>query len=285
MAVHKDKRRSVLVTGCSSGIGKALVDELRIQGLRVFAGSRSVDSLSGVVGVEPLELDPASPESIAKARDEVSRRTGGKLDILINNAGQWLESPAIETDLKAIKAMFDVNLFGVMEMNRQFSPLLIAAKGVIVNHGSMVRAMPHPMTAAYNASKAALSQYSNTLRLELEPLDVRVVELVTGRVSSSLISIPTLPESSIYKPLEPALVKRAREAETVQAPAVFAKRVVKSLLVANPAREIYKGTMASISWFLESYGPKWIYDPIMRTMTGLKQHRGELAKRASHIEA
>jgi 1-acylglycerone phosphate reductase len=80
----------------------------------------------------------------------------------------------------------------------------------------MVRSMPHPMTAAYNASKAALSQYSNTLRLELEPFDVRVVELVTGRVGSPLIAIPQLPESSIYKPLEPALVKRAKEAGTIQ---------------------------------------------------------------------
>lgn len=68
------------------------------------------------------------------------------------------------------------------------------------------------MTAAYNASKAAVAQYSNTLRLELEPMNVKVVELVTGRVSSSLITVATLPELSIYKPLEPALVKRAKEA-------------------------------------------------------------------------
>ena len=72
--------------------------------------------------------------------------------------------------------------------------------------------MPHPMTAAYNASKAALSQYSNTLRLELEPLGILVVELITGRVSTNLIGIPTLDDSSIYKPLEAALQKRAKEA-------------------------------------------------------------------------
>ncbi len=80
--------------------------------------------------------------------------------------------------------------------------------------------MPHPVTAAYNASKAAVSQYSNTLRLELEPLDVKVVELVTGRVASGLISVPTLSESSIYKPLEATLQSRAREAGQLLPPPV-----------------------------------------------------------------
>jgi 1-acylglycerone phosphate reductase len=78
----------------------------------------------------------------------------------------------------------------------------------------MVRTMPHPMTAAYNASKAAVSQYSNTLRLELEPMGVKVIELVTGRVKSNLVTVPTLDSASIYKPIEANLQKRAKEAGT-----------------------------------------------------------------------
>jgi 1-acylglycerone phosphate reductase len=76
----------------------------------------------------------------------------------------------------------------------------------------MTQDMPHPFTSAYNASKAALAQYSNTLRLELEPMNITVIELVTGRVSTGLISTPTLSDTSIYKPLEPALHSRAKEA-------------------------------------------------------------------------
>jgi 1-acylglycerone phosphate reductase len=101
-----------------------------------------------------------------------------------------------------------------MQMVNEFFPLLVATKGTIVNHGSMVRSLPHPFTSAYNASKAALSQYSNTLRLELEPLDVKVVELVSGRIATGLITVPTLAEASIYKPLEQILQSRAREAGT-----------------------------------------------------------------------
>jgi 1-acylglycerone phosphate reductase len=76
----------------------------------------------------------------------------------------------------------------------------------------MTSVMPHPFTAAYNASKAAVSQYSNTLRLELEPLGVKVIELVSGRVKTGLITVPTLDSTSIYKDLEPTLQKRAKEA-------------------------------------------------------------------------
>lgn len=95
----------------------------------------------------------------------------------------------------------------------------------------MTKYMPHPMTASYNASKAALSQYSNTLRLELEPVNVRVIELVTGRVSTKLISLPSLNDTSIYKPLEPALQSRAKEAGTK--PPFFHTEMVHARLTSN----------------------------------------------------
>jgi 1-acylglycerone phosphate reductase len=123
-----------------------------------------------------------------------------------------LEKPAIETSLDSAKAIFDINFFAVMEMNNAFLPLLLPTKGVIVNHGSRVHSLAHPFTAAYNASKAAVSQYSNTLRIELEPLGVRVVELVSGRVATGLITVPEISEESVYKPLEETLKARAREA-------------------------------------------------------------------------
>jgi 1-acylglycerone phosphate reductase len=149
-----------------------------------------------------------------------------------------------------VKALFDINVFAVMAMINDFIPLLIAAKGggTIVNHGSMVRSLPHPFTAAYNASKSAVSQYSHTLRIELEPLGVKVIELVSGRVATGLITVPTLDESSIYKPLEPILQKRAREAETQQKAEVFAKAAAKSILEKPGNIEVFKGSIATIAW-------------------------------------
>lgn len=93
----------------------------------------------------------------------------------------------------------------------------------------MTKTMPHPMTAAYNASKAALSQYSNIIRLELEPVNIKVIDLVTGRAGTKLIGLPTLKDMSIYKPSEPALKNRAKEAGTKP----FSPRTVHVRLTRN----------------------------------------------------
>jgi 1-acylglycerone phosphate reductase len=145
-----------------------------------------------------------------------------------------------------------------MSLINEFIPLLISTKGIIVNHGSMVRSLPHPFTAAYNASKAAVAQYSNTLRLELEPLGVKVVELVSGRVATGLITVPIMPETSIYKPLEQVLQRRAREAESQQKAEIFARTVVKSILETPGKFEVFKGNFASTAWFISSFAPKWM---------------------------
>ncbi|TAQ91355.1 hypothetical protein B7494_g342 [Chlorociboria aeruginascens] len=262
-----NKPKSVLITGCSSGIGNALALEFFSKGLRVFSASRSIESMRSLaeVGIETIQLDPTSSESIRLARDEIAKKTGGTLDILVNNAGQWLEYPAIETELDLIKAMFDVNVFAVMEMVKQFS---------------MVRNMPYPMTAAYNASEAAVAQYSNTLRLELEPMGVRVIELVTGQVATGLIVAPTLGDTSIYKSLQSVLQNRAKGTETAQKPDVFARAVVKNILSTSPSREIYKGNLATVSWILSTFGPSWAFDPLMRSITGLGKFKSEISARA-----
>ncbi|KAF2674154.1 NAD(P)-binding protein [Microthyrium microscopicum] len=280
-----NKGKTILITGCSTGIGKALAIEFHNKGHRVFAASRTVSSLKSLaeIGIEIIQLDPTNADSIYNARSEISKQTDGKLDILINNAGQWIESPAIEVDLDRVKDMFDVNVFAVMEMNKQFIPLLIAAKGTIVNHGSILRNMPHPMTAAYNASKAALAQYSTTLRLELAPLDVKVVELVTGRVATGLVTLPTLANTSIYKPLEPAVQKRAREAETMQPTNVFAKAVVKDIL-SSSHREISRGKMATLGWVITTFFPTWAWDPVMNSSSGLKEFREPILRRALDLK-
>jgi len=126
--------------------------------------------------------------------------------------------------------MYEVNVFAPMEMVRQFTPLIFPVHGTIVNIGSswprftlfsylihgltdhkgILGIMPYPVTAAYNGSKAALAQYSETLRLELEPLNIKVVTVVTGQVRTNLPSIPKLDETSIYKPLERALRERTQ---------------------------------------------------------------------------
>lgn len=130
----------VLITGCSAGgIGSALVEQFRLQGLHVFATARSKERmahLKGLSNVTLLELDVTSSSDIERAANYV-RDHAGKLDILVNNAGQSVVYPALDTSIHISKALFDVNLFGSIAVTQALAPLVIACKGTVVNVCSM----------------------------------------------------------------------------------------------------------------------------------------------------
>lgn len=162
-----DVRKTVLITGCSSGIGNALAREFASKGLRVFATARQAESIANLrsYGIEPLSLEVHKQESIEALKAEVISLTGGRLDYLVNNAGRNYTVPGLEIELDDLRLTFEVNVFAVMRMCQAFAPLLIAAKGRIVQIGSVAAVVPYVFGSAYNATKAALHQYSNTLRV------------------------------------------------------------------------------------------------------------------------
>ena len=133
------EKKTCLITGCSSGIGHSLAMEFHRRGLRVFATARSADKLSelSAVGIETLSLEVDKPQSIEAVKQEVSRRTGGRLDVLVNNAGRNYTVPALEVDFDEVQQTFEVNVFAVMRICQAFAPLLIEAKGTIVQTGSL----------------------------------------------------------------------------------------------------------------------------------------------------
>ncbi|KAK9326685.1 hypothetical protein V1520DRAFT_284770 [Lipomyces starkeyi] len=245
---------------CSpGGIGYALSLHFLSKGYRVFATVRSAQKLEipAAKGIDVLELDVTQPASIAAAKDIVRERTDGRLDVLVNNAGAWIESAALDTDISAIKDMYDVNVFGPMEMVRQFTPLLLPVKGTIVNIGSILGIIPYPFTSAYNASKAALAQYSETLRLELEPTGIKVVTVVTGQVRTNLVALPTLEETSIYKPLEPALRDRAKaHIENSMDSETYAVALVNHVTASYPKPWLWKGTNSMVTWVVSTFAHK-----------------------------
>lgn len=177
-----DSRKTVLITGCSAGgIGNALAREFASKGLRVFATARQAESIADLRshGIEPLSLEVHKQESIDALKAQVQSLTGGKLDYLVNNAGRNYTVPGLEIDLDELRLTFEINVFAVMRMCQAFAPLLIAAKGRIIQIGSVAAVVPYVFGSAYNASKAALHQYSNTLR---------VVGPVSSRDTSSLLT-------------------------------------------------------------------------------------------------
>ncbi|OTA82012.1 hypothetical protein M434DRAFT_85027 [Hypoxylon sp. CO27-5] len=185
MASHK----SVLITGCSAGgIGAALAEVFHEKGYYVFVTLRNPskvpETLSGAENVTILTLDVLSSESIAAAVESVTRETGGTLDVLINNSGRAFVLPALDSTIEESKKVFDLNFWAPFAMLQAFAPLLIKAKGCIVNNASASAYAPLPLSSVYNASKAALTMASETWRHELEPLGVRTVTLITCAVKT-----------------------------------------------------------------------------------------------------
>ncbi|KAL4795474.1 1-acyl dihydroxyacetone phosphate reductase [Aspergillus venezuelensis] len=244
-----------LITGCSSGIGKELAIAFAARGVTVLATARRVESLNDLTSkytnIEALALELGSPtgdsESIEKLKDAVSKRTGGRLDFLVNNAGTHYASTALDAGMKDVETLFRINVFAVMELCQIFMPLLRRSpRGRIVQIGSVTRDVPMVWQAAYNASKAALSQYSKTLRLELKPFNIEVIEIVTGFVQSNLLHHGFhAPETSLYLPLKQTIEEiKYQGNENGMPPDAYARAVVAKVIKARVGPEIWEGAMA-----------------------------------------
>lgn len=175
--VHPMKKKTVLITGASSGIGEASARALAAAGYRVFGGVRRLDSAREIPGVEFVKLDVQDEDSIAAAVHAVLQKTGC-IDILVNNAGVALAGPVEATSDAEAKALFDVNLFGVLRVVRALLPSMRSHRsGLIVNVSSVLGFLPAPFMGLYAASKHALEGLSESLDHEVRGFGIRVVLL------------------------------------------------------------------------------------------------------------
>lgn len=253
-------QKTVLVTGTSSGIGHALALEFNSKGLRVFATARKTSSISDLEaqGIETLPLEVTDIDSIKSLKDEIASRTSGKLDILVNNAGRNYTVPALDVEIDEARATFEANVFAVMRMCQTFAPLLIESKGTIVQIGSLAGIMPYVFGSVYNASKAALHSYSDTLRVELAPFGVRVVTVVTGGVKSNIGRVErTLPQDSLYLPLKEEYEMRQLHSQANAIPNEdYARSVVRKVLYKPSKDTLWEGGKSWLVWFISSFFPR-----------------------------
>jgi 1-acylglycerone phosphate reductase len=161
-----NSKRTVLITGCSEGgMGAALAVAFHEAGLHVYATARSLSSMTKLasLGIETLVLDIQSDSSIGAC---VSKVSSCNLDILVNNAGASASMPISDISIPEAKQLFDVNVWSQLAVTQAFLPLLIKSKGMIVNQTSVVSTTAVPFQSAYNASKAAMAMFSDSMRLE-----------------------------------------------------------------------------------------------------------------------
>lgn len=179
--------RSILITGCSSGIGHYCAGALKEHGWRVFATARKLEDVERLKseGFEALHLDYADPASITACVQEVTARTGGKLSALFNN-GAYGQAGAVEdVPVQALRAQFEANVLGWHELILQVLPIMRAeGRGRIVQNSSVLGLVAMKWRGAYVASKFAIEALSDTLRLELRGTDIHVITLEPGPISS-----------------------------------------------------------------------------------------------------
>ncbi|KAL2803214.1 hypothetical protein BJX63DRAFT_78256 [Aspergillus granulosus] len=260
MATVSDQRKSVLITGCSpGGIGNALAREFQRHGLRVFATARDAKSLEDLaaLGVETLSLTVDDEDSVQLCFAEVERRLGDKgLDYLVNNAGRNYTVPALEVDLSEVRATFETNFVAVVYICKTFVPLLIKAKGTIVQIGSIAGIIPYVFGSIYNASKAALHSYSDTLRVELAPFGVNVTTVVTGGVESRIARTKrSLQPNSMYAPIDDQYTRRVTHSQDGAMPHnAYARSVVAQVLYGSaPWRWLWPWAKGRKMWIWEGH--------------------------------
>jgi 1-acylglycerone phosphate reductase len=270
-------KKTVLITGCSDdGLGSVLALELHAAGHhRVFATARNPSKLENVktAGIETLLLDVLSETSIQKCALELRELTGGSLDILINNAGATYCTPLADASISEGKKLFDLNVWANIAVIQAFLPLLLKSThgGVIVNHTSLAAVLTPPFLALYGASKAAMSMMTTSLRLELSPFGIKVVEILSSTVKSNINSNeqnPGVSKKSLYYCAHEWLdqLLRGDWTDATDIPAeTWAKRIAAVLSQRTLPNKIWVGPYSSTVWF-GSCLPEFVLQAIQRSI-------------------
>lgn len=181
-------QQAVLVTGASSGIGRAITERLAASGYFVYAGARSpkdLEELGKIKNVQSVRLDVTVPSDIAAAVATVTK-AGRGLRAVVNNAGVVVVAPLVELEEKDLDFIFGVNVYGPYRITKAFAPLLIESKGRVVNISSLNGIVASPMIGAYSMSKHAVEAFGDGLAAELGRFGVRVSLIEPGNYGTDI---------------------------------------------------------------------------------------------------
>lgn len=268
----KLKKSVALVTGASSGIGKATAERLAIAGYTVYGTSRRVAQTSQHP-FAMLSLDVTRDESAAAAVEEVIRLEG-RIDLLVNNAGfSVAPAGAEESSIEQAQAIFDTNFFGMIRMTRAVVPhMRRQGVGRIINISSVLGFLPMPYGALYAATKHAVEGYSESLDHELRTRGIRVSVIEPAYTKTQFDANFLEPDSKLdeYREIRAALAEKTKE--LVQAgdkPGVVADAVLRAALTPRPKLRYTAGGRARSLQFLRRFAPARLVDAGIRRDLGL----------------
>jgi NAD(P)-dependent dehydrogenase (short-subunit alcohol dehydrogenase family) len=244
--------KSIVITGASSGIGRATALRLSRNGWRVFAAVRKEEDARAIAAeaggaLETVRLDLADRDSIfAAARDVEARLDGRGLDGLFNNAGMGILAAIEHLNPDDLRKVYEINVFGQIDMIQAFLPLVRRARGRIINTGSVGDHLTPPFGGAIASPKAALASLSVALRLELRPQGIHVViiepgsintpavEKTLGGVEKTIAEFPPDAASLYGEAMRRAAKTFARNERAGSPPEVVAEVVERALTDRNP---------------------------------------------------
>lgn len=271
-------QKSVLITGCSSGIGYDAAQGMRARGWRVFASCRQARDCARLKdeGFESPLIDYTDATSIATGLDEVLAATGGTLDALFNNGAHGLPGAVEDLPTEALREIFEVNFFGWHDLTRLVIPVMRAqGHGRIVQNSSVLGLVAFQWRGAYTATKFALEALSDTMRIELRGTGIEVILIEPGPVTSKIRenSIPYFEkfvnwkDSPIRERYETTLLDRLYKStgpDRFELPAsAVTKKLVHALESRRPRARYYVTTPTYIAGFLRRVLPTRAIDAIL----------------------
>ncbi len=273
--------RSILITGCSTGIGHHAAHALHADGWRVFATCRNEADCDRLrdEGLESFRLDYEDPASIAAGFDEAMVRTGGTLDALFNNGAYAIPAAVEDLPVDALRQNFEANVFGWHDLTRRVIPVMRAqGHGRIVQCSSVLGLVAMPWRGSYNATKFALEGLSDTLRLEMRGTGIDVVTIEPGPIATAFrlnarkqfdrwIDWEASARAEAYrKTLVPRLYKAAEtsppDAFELGTEAVTAK-LKRALTARRPRAHYYVTTPTYVAALARRFLPQRLIDAIM----------------------
>lgn len=278
---------TVVVTGASTGIGRATALHLDALGLRVFAGVRRDEDATDLAGsasprLTAIRLDVTSQAEVAAAAERVADAVGdSRLAGIVNNAGIAVTGPVEFVPLESWRRQLEVNVVGVVAMVQAFAPLLRQSRGRIVTIGSQGGRLAQPMFAPYCASKHALEAISDALRLELRPWGISVALIQPGSVRTPIWDKGVRAGDDLLRNAGPEVRRlygaalavtarlEARGNENGVAPIDVARAVEHALLSARPRTRYPVGRQAKLLIPLSRLLPDRVKDALLLRVTGM----------------
>ena len=273
--------RAVLITGCSSGIGRVAADTLRERGYRTFATARRAADVERLAadGHETLQLDVTDARSIDAALDEILERTSGRLYGLFNNAGFGQPGAVEDLSVETLREQFETNVFGWHAMIRRVLPEMRAAgEGRIVQNSSVLGLVALRYRGAYVASKFAIEALTDTMRLELRGSGIRISLIEPGPVTSRFranaheafkrnIDVDSSPHRDVYRAVMDRLASDDEEAPFTLPESAVVSKLVHALESPRPKLRYYVTVPTYALGFLRRALPSRWLDAVLNRIS------------------